>query len=66
MKRLSHLNWVEVNENESGTYTIAFHVNFEFTILKLILCLYNDAYILTKETLTVAGNTAGTQDSINK
>ena len=42
------------------------YVKFEFIILKLILCLYSDAYILTKGTLTVAANIAGTQDRINK
>ena len=52
-------NWVEINDESSGTYT-SNKIKFKTTMLKSNLCEYADAYKLVKETITITG--AGNDD----
>ena len=50
-------NWVEINDEERGTYSPDKQIKFETAMLRSILCDYGDAYILVKGNITV-NNTA--------
>ena len=52
-------NWVEINDESSGTYT-SNDIKFKTTMLRSNLCDYADAYILVKGTITITG--AGNDD----
>ena len=47
-------NWVEINNESRGTYTIN-DIKFKTTMLRSNLCDYADAYILVKGTITITG-----------
>ena len=47
-------NWVEINDESRGTYTIN-DIKFKTTMLRSNLCDYADAYILVKGTITITG-----------
>ena len=48
-------NWVEINDESRGTY-ISNDIRFKNTMLRSSLCVYADAYILVKGTITITGN----------
>ena len=48
-------NWVEINDESRGAYNVNSQIKFKTTMLKSSLCDYSDAYILVKETITIAG-----------
>ena len=48
-------NWVEINDESRGTYTIN-DIKFKTTMLRSNLWDYVDAYILVKGTITITGN----------
>ena len=48
-------NWVERNNDSSGTYTNA-DIKFKTTMLKSDLCGYADACILVKGIITITGH----------
>ena len=48
-------NWVEINDESSGTYT-SNDVKFKTTMSRSNLCHYADAYILINGTITITGN----------
>ena len=50
-------NWVELNDESRGTYSVNGQIKFKSTMLKSSLCDYSDAYIPVKGTITV-NNTA--------
>ena len=50
-------NWVEINDESRGTYTIN-DIKFKTTMLRSNLCDYADAYILVKGTITITGASA--------
>ena len=50
-------NWVEINGESRGAYNVNSQINFKTTILKPTFCVYSDAYVLVKGTVTV-NNTA--------
>ena len=52
-------NWVETNDDASGTCSTNSQIKFKTSILKSILCDYSDAYILVSGTITVAEVAAG-------
>ena len=54
-------NWVEINDELRGTYSVNSQIKFKTTMLKSSLCDYSDAYILVKGTITV--NNAATADA---
>ena len=50
-------NWVEINDESRGTYSVNRQINFKTSMLRSILCHYSDAYILLKGNISV-NNTA--------
>ena len=48
-------NWVEINDESRGTYSVNSQIKFKTTMLKSSLCGYSDAYILVKGTITITG-----------
>ena len=50
-------NWVEINDESRGVYTVNSQIKFKTTMLKSSLCDCSDAYILVKGTISV-NNTA--------
>ena len=59
-------NWVEINDESSGTYNRTFNIiKFKTATLKSSLCDYSDAYILVKGTITVNNTAAADADANN-
>ena len=52
-------NWVEINDEERGTYNTKSRIKFKTSMLSSNLCDSNDAYILVSGTITVTEVTAG-------
>ena len=48
-------NWVEINDEQRGTYNVNSQINFKTTMLKSNLCDYSDASILVKGKITITG-----------
>ena len=46
-------NWVEMNDDSSGTYNSNSQIKYKASMLKSSLCDYSDAYILVNETITI-------------
>ena len=60
-------NWVEINDESTGTYNTNSQTNFKTTMIKSSLCDYSDAHILVKGTITVNNTTADVAaNNINK
>ena len=57
-------NWVEVNDESSGTYNVNSQIRFKKAMLRSSLCDYSDAYILVSATITVP-NTAAARAAVN-
>ena len=51
--------WVEINDEERGTYNTNSQIKFTISMLRSSLCDYSDAYILVSGTITVAALAAG-------
>ena len=51
-------DWVEINDELRGTYSVNRQINFKTLLLRSSLCDYSDAYIIVKGNKTVH-NTAG-------
>ena len=51
-------NWVEINDESRGTYSVNRQINFKTSMLRSSLCDYSDAYILDKGNISI-NNTAG-------
>ena len=49
-------NWVEMNDDSSGTYNSNSQIKYKASMLKSSLCNYSDAYILVSETITIKGS----------
>ena len=47
-------NWVEINDEECGTYSTNCHSKFKTSMLRSSLCDYSDAYVLVKGTIIIA------------
>ena len=58
-------NWVEINYESRGTYSVHSQIKFKTTMLKSSLCDYSDAYILVKGTITVNNTAAAGADANN-
>ena len=41
-------NWVEINDESRGTYSVNRQINFKTSMLRPSLCDYGDVYILMK------------------
>ena len=51
-------NWVEINDDERGTYRSNSLIKFKTSMLRSILCDYSDAYVLVNVTITITGEGA--------
>ena len=51
-------NWVEINDESRGTYSVNSQIKLKTTMLKSSLCDYSDAYILVKGKITITGEGA--------
>ena len=51
-------NWVEINDESRGTYSVNRQINFKISMLRSNLQDYSDAYIIVKGNTSV-NNTAG-------
>ena len=54
-------NWVEINDESRGTYSVNRKIDFKASLLRSSLCDYSDAYILLKGNVSV--NNAGAADA---
>ena len=60
-------NWVEINDDLSGTYSTNSQIRFKTTMLRSSLCDYSVAYIVVKGAITVPNTgTAATPNNRNK
>ena len=62
--KLRTRNWVEINDEARGTYSLNKQIKFKTSMLRSSLCDYSDAYILAKGNITV-NNTADAVDAAN-
>ena len=51
-------NWVEINDESRGTYSVNRQINFKTSMLRSSLCDYSDAYRLVKGNITVHNTAA--------
>ena len=51
-------NWIEINDESRGAYNVNSQIKFKTTMLKSSLCVYSDAYILVKGTISVNNTVA--------
>ena len=58
-------NWVEINDESRGTYSVNRQINFKTSTLRSSLCDYSDAYILVKGKISVNNTTAADADANN-
>ena len=58
-------NWVEINDESRGTYSVHSQIKFKTTMLKSSLCDYSDAYILVKGTISDNNTAAADADASN-
>ena len=58
-------NWVEINDESRGAYSINSQIKFKTARLKSSLCDHIDAYILAKGTITVNNTAAVDADANN-
>ena len=58
-------NWVEINDESSGTYNINSQIKFKTTMPRSRLRDYSDAYILAKGTIAVNNTAAADADANN-
>ena len=58
--------WVKINDESRRTYNADNQIRFKTSMFRSSLWDYSDAYILGKETITVAERTAASQNNANK
>ena len=46
-------NWVEINDESTGTYSVNRQIHFKTSILRSSLCDYRDAYMFAKGNISV-------------
>ena len=51
-------NWIEINDESRGLYSVNSQIKFKTTMLRSNICDYADAYILVKRIITVADTSA--------
>ena len=59
-------NWVEINDDISGTYSPNKQITFKTAMLRSSLCDYSDAYILVKGNISVNNTAAAAADPNNR
>ena len=58
-------NWVEINDESRGTYSVNRQINFKTSMLRSSLCDYSDSYILVKGNISVNNTAAADADASN-
>ena len=58
-------NWVEINDESRGTYSVNSQIKFKTTMLKSSSCDYSDAYIFVKRNITVNNTAVADSDANN-
>ena len=58
-------NWVEINDESRGTYSVNRQINFKTSMLRSSLCDYSDAYILVKGNISVNNTAAAAPNGNN-
>ena len=58
-------NWVEINDDSKGTYSVYRQTSFKTSILRSSLCDYSDAYRLFKGNISVNNTAAAAADPNN-
>ena len=58
-------NWVEINDESTGTYNVNSQIKFKTTMLKYSLRDYSDAYIFVEGTVKITGDAGPEPDSNN-
>ena len=58
-------NWVDINDELTGTYNVNGQIKFKTTMLRFSLCDYGDTYILVKRTIAVNNTAAADADANN-
>ena len=48
--------WIKVNNLSGGQYSANKNIAFKFSLLKLDLCNYSDAYVVAKRRVSVEGS----------
>ena len=56
-------NWVEINDESRGTYSVNRQINFKTSMLRSSLCDYSDSYILFKGNISVNNTAAAGADA---
>ena len=56
-------NWVEINDESRGTYSVNRQINFKISVLRFSLCDYSDPYILVKGNMSVNNTAAAGADA---
>ena len=64
--RFGTKNWVEINDEERGTYNTNSETEFRTLMLRSSLCHYSDAYLLFKGTRLIAAHAENNQNNGNK
>ena len=59
-------NWVEINDDISGTYSPNKQITFKTAMLRSSLCDYSDAYILVKGNISVNNTADAAADPNNR
>ena len=54
-------NWVEINDEERGTYNTNSQIKYKTSILMSSLCDHSDAFILVKGSISIAAKTGNNQ-----
>ena len=58
------INWIEMNDDIRGAYSLNKQIRFKTAMLRSSLCDYNDAHILVKGNISV-NNTAAADAALN-
>ena len=58
-------NWVEINDESRGTYSVNRQIIFKTSTLRSSLCDYSDTYILVKGNISVNNIAAANVDANN-
>ena len=53
-------NWIEINDDIRGTYSLNKNIRFKTSKLRSTLCDFSDTYIIVKENITVNNTGKGT------
>ena len=59
-------DWVEINDDSHGVYSIDGEIRFQTSMLTSCLCDYSDAYVLGSGRITITGGPENATMQINE